>query len=84
MPSAYSLLVMLVSNELYHVHQFLQKSFDLQSSQDRLRRKSKCEAVDRRLLDWRQGFISSNAQLKSDHRSDFDPNIVLTQCILDL
>jgi len=84
MPSAFSLYVMLVTNELFHVHQFLQQSFYTQSSEEQLRQQNECKVVDRRLLDWKEKFTSATVQLRSENGGSFDPNVVLTQCILDL
>lgn len=84
MPSAFSLYVMLVTNELFHVHQFLQQSFYMQSSEEQLRQREECRIVDRRLMDWKEKFISATVQLRTENDGEFDPNVVLTLCLLDL
>ncbi|KAF2731017.1 hypothetical protein EJ04DRAFT_554997 [Polyplosphaeria fusca] len=81
MTSAYSLYVMLVTNELFHVHSFLQQSFDTQSATERVRWQNECRAVDERLVDWR-GKLA--LRMSAESGNSYDPNVVLTQCTLDL
>jgi hypothetical protein len=35
-------------------------------------------------MDWKEKFISATVQLRRENEGGFDPNVVLTQCILDL
>jgi hypothetical protein len=82
--SAYSLYVMLVTNELFHVHRFLQQSFDTQSATERARRQRECRSVDDALITWRGRFASAQVRINSETDGAFDPNVVLTHCALDL
>lgn len=75
---------MLVTNELFYVHKFLQQSFYRQSPEEQVRQQNECKIVDRRLMDWKEKFISATVQLRSENDGEFDPNVVLTQCILNL
>ncbi|PSN70512.1 hypothetical protein BS50DRAFT_674871 [Corynespora cassiicola Philippines] len=82
--SAYTLYVTLVTNELYHVHAFLQQSFDTQSATERVRWQTECKAVDARLLDWRAKFGVARTRLERESGRTYDANVVLTLCALDL
>lgn len=82
--SAYSLYVMLVTNELFHVHRFLQQSFDTQSATERVRWQNECKAVDERLIDWRSKFATAAVRLNAENEGLYDPNVTLTQCTLDM
>ena len=82
--SAYTLYVTLVTNELYHVHAFLQQSFDTQSATERVRWQTECKAVDARLLDWRAKFGVARTRLERESGGAYDANVVLTLCALDL
>jgi hypothetical protein len=84
MSSAYSLYVMLVTNELFHVHRFLQQSFDTQSATERARRQSECRSVDEALIAWRARFATAQMRINTENSGAFDPNVVLTHCALDL
>lgn len=80
--SSLSLYVSLFTNELWHVHNFLQQSYDMRSAEDRPKAQSDCEAVDTRLLQWRAGsgalaFTSGNTL------TPFDPNILMTRCMFN-
>lgn len=84
MTSAYSLYVMLVTNELFHVHRFLQQSFDTQSATERVRWQNECKAVDEQLIDWRAKFATASMRLSTENSGAYDPNVTLIQCTLDL
>ncbi|KAF2241666.1 hypothetical protein BU26DRAFT_524829 [Trematosphaeria pertusa] len=84
MSSAYSLYVMLVTNELYHVHRFLQQSFDTQSATERVQWQNECRAVDEGLIAWRVKFAAAQVRMNAEHGGSYDPNIILTHCALDL
>ncbi|KAF2476286.1 uncharacterized protein BDR25DRAFT_210022 [Lindgomyces ingoldianus] len=84
MSSAYSLYVMLVTNELWHVHRFLQQSFDTQSATERVRWQNECKVVDDRLILWRAKFATASGRMSTENGNSYDPNITLTQCTLDL
>jgi hypothetical protein len=84
MSSAYSLYVMLVTNELYHVHRFLQQSFDTQSATERVRWQSECKAVDEGLISWRSKFAAASIRMSIENGGVYDPSVVLTHCALDL
>jgi hypothetical protein len=84
MNSAYSLYVMLVTNELFHVHRFFQQSFDTQSATERVRWQTECKAVDERLVEWRSRFATAAIRLNTENDGSYDPNITLTECTLDL
>lgn len=80
--SSFSLYVSLFTNELWHVHNFLQQSYDMRSAEDRPKAQSDCEAVDTRLLHWQAGsgalaFTSGNTL------APFDPNILMTRCMFN-
>ncbi|KAF2656749.1 hypothetical protein K491DRAFT_691794 [Lophiostoma macrostomum CBS 122681] len=83
-PSTYSLYVMLVTNELYHVHQFLQQSFDTQSVTERIRQQQECKTIDERLIGWRSRFAVASLRMSVENSGSYDANVVLTQCTLDL
>ncbi|KAK7189622.1 hypothetical protein DPSP01_013435 [Paraphaeosphaeria sporulosa] len=84
MSSTYSLYVMLVTNELYHVHHFLQQSYDLQLADERARRRENCQIIDEGLKDWRARFAATQLQFNTDIDDHYDPNTTLIQCVLDL
>ncbi|KAF2438832.1 hypothetical protein P171DRAFT_436741 [Karstenula rhodostoma CBS 690.94] len=84
MSSAYSLYVMLITNEVYHAHHFLQKSYDLQRADERARRRADCQTVDEGLKDWRARFDASQLQLDPTIENHHDPNSTLIRCVLDL
>lgn len=84
MSSTYSLYVMLVTNELYQVHHFLQTSYDLQLAEERLRRRENCQTIDTSLRDWRARFDATQLQLPSNIDDHRDRNSTLIYCLLDL
>lgn len=75
---------MLVTNEIYHVHRFLQQSYDLHSAEERARRRNDCQATDERLKDWRAKFDTTQSQFTQDIGDQQDPNSILIRCVLDL
>lgn len=89
-PSAFSLYVRLVSNELWNVHDFLQQSSDTTRPEILADRRSKCVEIDGKLTHWRAMFESLTHA--SSPISDIfgpnelrlhNPNIVMTYCTLD-
>ncbi|KAF2867810.1 hypothetical protein BDV95DRAFT_162291 [Massariosphaeria phaeospora] len=84
MSSTYSLYAMLVTSELFHVHCFLQQSFDTQLATERVRWQGECKAVDERLINWRAKFVIAQEKTATEKGEAYDPNIVLTHCALDL
>ncbi|PVH93907.1 hypothetical protein DM02DRAFT_573723 [Periconia macrospinosa] len=82
--SAYSLYVMLVTSEVFHVHRFLQQSFDMQSATERARCQSECQEIDDNLVAWRARFIIAQERINAENCDAYDPNIILTHCALDL
>lgn len=53
MTSSFSLFVRLVTNDLWHVHNFLQLSYDSHASIDFEHRQNSCTAVDQLLMEWK-------------------------------
>jgi hypothetical protein len=84
MSSAYSLFVMLVTNEVFHVHRFLQQSFDTQSPAERIRWQNECQIVGESLIAWRLKFAAAKERMNGENCGAYDPNVVLTHCTLDL
>jgi hypothetical protein len=90
-PSAFSLYVRLVSNELWHVHNFLQQSCDMTLPEVRAQRQAACQEVDGRLLRWQLEFDSVAAASSPPVVSVIGnrdaglqiPNVILTYCTLD-
>lgn len=86
--SAFSLCIILVASELWHVHRFLQKAFDTRVHEQRVKWQKEAQPLDERLTAWRGEFVAAvyrliNAEYAQEERAEFDPNIVLTNCILD-
>lgn len=86
--SAFSLCIILSASELWHVHRFLQSSFNLRISEQWHRFRSESQQIDERLTTWRGQFVAAvyrliNAEHAQEERAEMDPNIVLTNCILD-
>ena len=84
MSSEYSLYVMLITNELFHVHSFLQRSYDVLVAKERARRRQDCQLVDEGLMAWRARFATLQTQYESEAGGHYDPNDTLIQCALDL
>jgi len=82
--SAYSLYVILITNELFSVHRYFQQSFDIASVDDRLRRRNQCQTVDEALVAWRDRFAIAEVELRSGASGGYDPNVVLVYCTLDM
>ena len=55
-PSSFSLFVRLATNELWHVHNHLQQTYDPSSAEALRKRQSDCDTVYRRLMDWHSDF----------------------------
>lgn len=88
-PGSFSLYVRLVSNELWHVHNFLQQPCDMTIPEVCARRQAKCQSVYQRLLKWQSEF-ENVAQANSPPKStstgispSLSANVVLTYCTLD-
>ncbi|KAH8655357.1 hypothetical protein BX600DRAFT_515185 [Xylariales sp. PMI_506] len=87
--SAFSLCIILVASEMSIVHTFLRKRVDLRNSDAALVWQSEAQAIDDRLTSWREEFVASvfrliNARPPQADRSEMDPNIVLTNCVLNM
>jgi hypothetical protein len=82
--STYSLYVMLVTNELYNVHYFIQHSYNLHRPEERARRQRDCQTVDEGLKNWRARFDAMQLQLNYNIDDHHDQNSTLIQCVLDL
>ncbi|EOD52547.1 putative c6 transcription protein [Neofusicoccum parvum UCRNP2] len=86
--SAFSLCIILSTSELWHVHRFLQQSFDLRIYEQKSRFQAESQQIDERLTTWRAEFVAAvyrliNTEHAQEERAEMDPNIVLTNCILD-
>ncbi|KAF2202245.1 hypothetical protein GQ43DRAFT_392578 [Delitschia confertaspora ATCC 74209] len=82
--SAHSWYVILVTRELWHVHCFLQKTFDTHSATERVRWQTECKGVDQQLVEWRTKFEEAIMQVRAESGNTYDPNVIQTQCIMDL
>ena len=87
--SAFSLCIILATNELWFVHGFLQKPWDLNDTHDRIQWQTEAQKIDERLTAWREEFVAAvyrliNAEYAEEERAEMDPNIVLTNCVLDV
>ena len=80
--SSFSIYVSLFTNELWHVHNFLQQSYDMRSTEDRPQAQVDCEAVDARLLQWQAGS-GSIAFTSGSSLTPYDPNILMTRCMFN-
>ncbi|KAH7051117.1 hypothetical protein B0J12DRAFT_572875 [Macrophomina phaseolina] len=86
--SAFSLCIILATSELWHVHRILQQSFDLRNFEQKSRFQAESQQIDERLTTWRAEFVAAvyrliNTEHAQEERAEMDPNIVLTNCILD-
>ncbi|KAL1870963.1 hypothetical protein Plec18167_007270 [Paecilomyces lecythidis] len=86
--SAFSLCIILATNELWFVHGFLQKQWNLNDTHDRIQWQAEAQKIDERLTAWREEFVAAvyrliNAEYAEEERAEMDPNIVLTNCVLD-
>lgn len=88
-PSAFSLFVRLVNQELCQVHAFLQQSCDLSNSIVLAQRRSGCSALEERLCRFRSEIqllaaATPPGDLFSLNESPTqNPNVILTYCTLD-
>jgi hypothetical protein len=88
-PGSFSSYVRLVSNELWHVHNFLQQPYDMTIPGVRVQRLADCQRIDDRLSKWRSEFASmaqGSSPLLSPSIGDPsspNPNVVLTFCTID-
>ncbi|KAB2570938.1 hypothetical protein DBV05_g10393 [Lasiodiplodia theobromae] len=86
--SAFSLCIILATSELWHVHRLLQQPLDLRNLEQKARFQTESQQVDERLTTWRAEFVAAvyrliNTEHAQEERAEMDPNIVLTNCILD-
>ncbi|KAK2803481.1 hypothetical protein FQN50_006992 [Emmonsiellopsis sp. PD_5] len=90
-PSCFSLFVRLVTNELWHVHNFLQQPYLIVSEADVQQKQKDCMAVDQLLADLQKDFndmltlnlppcmdLFSNDTVQDQHQ-----NSVLIHCTID-
>lgn len=88
-PGSFSLYVRLVSNELWHVHNFLQQSSDMSVPEVCAQRLAQCQIIDLRLMKWQSEFEdAAPASSPSINPSVGDSlplsaNVVLTYCTID-
>ncbi|OBT84639.1 hypothetical protein VE02_05461 [Pseudogymnoascus sp. 03VT05] len=86
--SAFSLCNILVATELQAVHSFLEKSLDLSIENQRETWQSEAQQLDERLSHWREEFVAAvfrliNAEFTNEERAEMEPNIVITNCLLN-
>ncbi|CAM1507629.1 Fc.00g072700.m01.CDS01 [Cosmosporella sp. VM-42] len=89
-PSSFSLFVSLATNELWHVHHFLQQSYNPGVTVDLSQRKQDCDAVYQRLMSWHadfQGVLAINSPPYVDLFSTGKdaaqhPNTILIHCTI--
>lgn len=87
-PSSFSLYVRLATDELWHVHRFLQRSYDQTSSADQGLREPECDNIYQRLMTWHSDFnhvLSVNTPPYTDLFSTYNnttqhPNSTLIHC----
>lgn len=90
-PGSFSMYVRLVSNELWHVHSFLQQPRDLTILEVRLQQQLDCKSVDERLLRWQFEFDNlekANSSLINSPDAGRDStvpsaNVILIHCTFD-
>jgi hypothetical protein len=87
--SAFSLCIIFGTNELWFIHHFLQKTWNLSNTHDRIQWQTEAQKIDERLTVWREEFVAAvyrliNAEYAEEERAEMDPNIVLTNCVLDV
>lgn len=87
--SAFSLCIIFSTNELWGILRFLQKTWDLSNTHDRIQWQTEAQKIDERLTAWREEFVAAvyrliNAEYAEEERAEMDPNIVLTNCVLDV
>lgn len=86
--SAFSLCNILVASEIAAVHSFLQNSLDLSNDDQKTEWQRDAQQLDERLTNWREEFVAAvfrliNAEYAQEERAEMDPNIVLTNCLLN-
>ncbi|KAM5344458.1 hypothetical protein ACJ41O_012994 [Fusarium nematophilum] len=89
-PSSFSLYVRLVTNELWHVHNFLHQSCEPFSIQSMSQRQEECNAVYQRLKTWQNDFeqlLTVHSPLYTDLLSHSgtptqQPNSILIHCTI--
>lgn len=84
--SSFSLYISLITNELWHVHNFLQQAYDMRSAEDRPKAQLDCQEVDSRLLQWQDssGSIAfTSNSLLGQSATPFDPNILMARCMFN-
>ncbi|UNI17716.1 hypothetical protein JDV02_004038 [Purpureocillium takamizusanense] len=89
-PSPFSLFVSLATSELWHVHRFLQQSYDSKAATDTERRQADCDAVYQHLMSWKADFervLAVNAPpfvdlFSTGYYTDQHPNSILIHCTI--
>jgi hypothetical protein len=86
--SAFSLCVVLSTNELSKVEEFALTPVDMTNFEERDAWQSNAQVIDERLTGWRDEFVAAvyrliNAEFPHHDRAEMDPYIVLTNCVLN-
>ncbi|KAJ3546939.1 hypothetical protein NM208_g1750 [Fusarium decemcellulare] len=86
--SVFSLCIILTTEELGAVRQFLEKPSELTRLDQRLEWQSEAQRLDERLTNWREEFVAAvfrliNAEKEQLPRGEMEPFITLTNCILN-
>lgn len=60
----------------------------MSNAHDRIQWQTEVQKIDERLTVWREEFVAAvyrliNAEYAEKERTEMDPNIVLTNCVLD-
>ncbi|KAL1852840.1 hypothetical protein Daus18300_012003 [Diaporthe australafricana] len=86
--SGFSLCIILATEELCAVRQFLEKPCELTRHEQRLEWQSEAQRLDERLTNWREEFVAAvfrliNVEKEQLPRGEMEPLITLTNCILN-
>lgn len=84
--SSFSLYISLVNNELWYVHNLLQQAYDMRSAEDRPKAQLDCQAVDDRLLEWKENagsIVFAPNALFGQSAGSFDPNLLMARCMFN-
>jgi hypothetical protein len=86
--SAFTLYLTLVLTELPILQDFLRRPSNLNTTERILAWQSKAQTIDERLTSWREEFVAAVFRLiNAKHApeiSEMEPNIVLTNCLLNM
>ncbi|KAL4994193.1 hypothetical protein BDV10DRAFT_198987 [Aspergillus recurvatus] len=89
-PPCFSLFVRLATHDLWHFHDFLHRSYGVQSDSDPASRQTECMAVDQHLIEWQRDFQQLRTvnpapytDLYSDGSQAQHPTTILIQCTVD-